>query len=74
LKSLIRAQKNIFPLMNNKNVVYKISCKNCDATYVGQRKRKLNTRISEYKNQLHIETKNKSAIVEYELRQNHRID
>jgi len=32
-------------LRKNKNIVYKLSCKDCDATYVGQTKRKLNTKI-----------------------------
>jgi len=32
--------------------MYMISCKNCDATYVEQTKRKLNTRISEHQNQI----------------------
>jgi len=34
------------------NVVYKINCQDCDASYVGQTKRILNTRISEYRNHI----------------------
>jgi len=51
--------------------VYKISCKDCDATYVGQTKRKLNTRISEYRNQINRKTSNTSVITEHRLRHNH---
>ena len=39
-------------MKNTKNVVYKVPCKDCDATYVGQTKRKLNTRINKHKSQL----------------------
>ncbi|KYM80408.1 hypothetical protein ALC53_09147 [Atta colombica] len=39
-------------MKNSKNVVYKVPCKDCDATYVGQTKRKLNTRINKHKSQL----------------------
>lgn len=31
-------------------MIYKIDCNNCDATYIGQTKRCLSTRISEHKN------------------------
>jgi len=47
LEEIIKAQKDL-PNYSKKNLVYKISCKNCDAIYVGQTKRKLNTRISEH--------------------------
>jgi len=40
--------------------VYKISCKNCDAIYVGRTKRKLNTRISEHRNQINRKSTNTS--------------
>ena len=36
------------PLLEKKNVVYKISCKECSSVYVGQTKRKLKTRIREH--------------------------
>jgi len=46
LERIIKAQKDTLSPGFNKNIVYKLS-KDCDATYVGQTKRKLNTRISE---------------------------
>jgi len=36
LSNLIKAQKDPLPASCKKNVVFKISCKDCDATYVGQ--------------------------------------
>jgi len=38
------------PKLSNKDVVYKLCCKNCDASYVGQTSRQLKTRISEHRN------------------------
>jgi len=52
LGRIIKAQKDTLPIKCYKNVVYKLSCKNCDATYVGQTKRKLNTRVTEHKNDI----------------------
>jgi len=37
------------PTGMNKNVLYKLACKNCDVAYVTQTKRKLNTRITEHR-------------------------
>jgi len=51
LNTFIRAQKDkLLSLLhsNIKLIVYKINCKNCDASYVGQTKRFLKTRINEH--------------------------
>jgi len=37
LGRIIRAQKDSLPIDFNKNIVYKLNCKNCDATYIGQK-------------------------------------
>ena len=44
--------KNIHLNDSKRNVVYKIDCKNCNASCVGQTGRKLNTRIKEYHNDI----------------------
>jgi len=44
----IKVQKDKNTLFDNNNVIYKICCKDCDASYVGQTKRKLKTRINEH--------------------------
>jgi len=50
LGGIIKAHKDILPKLSNKDVVYKLCCKNCDASYVGQTSRQLKTRISEHRN------------------------
>ncbi|KYN39812.1 hypothetical protein ALC56_05799, partial [Trachymyrmex septentrionalis] len=49
------------------NVVYKISCNNCDASYVGQTGRQLNTRIAEHRNHIRHNTSVRSVITEKRL-------
>jgi len=72
LNGIIKAQKNRLPDYSKKNVVYKISCNDCDAIYVGQTKRKLNTRITEHRNQINSKSSNKTVITEHGLRYNHK--
>jgi len=60
LGRIIRSQKDSLTLGCNKNVVYKINCKDYDATYIGQTKRKLSTRVGEHKK--HINKKNRQSL------------
>jgi len=39
LEGIIKAHKDILPKLSNKDMVYKLHCKNCDASYVGQMSR-----------------------------------
>lgn len=54
LKSFIRLHKDPLPELHHSNVIYKISCLDCDASYrrVGQTKRKLITRIKEHRSDI----------------------
>ena len=47
-KSFIKKGKDKLDFLSNQNVVYKISCDDCEASYVGQTKRKLSTRLREH--------------------------
>ena len=49
LGQIIKRGKDKVKPQDQNNVVYKISCKDCPATYVGQTKRTLQTRINEHK-------------------------
>ncbi|EFN60538.1 hypothetical protein EAG_15774, partial [Camponotus floridanus] len=49
LNKFICLHKDRLPLEYWTNVVYRINCINCDASYVGQTRRKLSTRIKEHK-------------------------
>jgi len=54
--------------------VYKISCKDCDASYVGQTKRQLKTRIKEHSNNIKLDTSKHSVITEHILKFSHKFD
>jgi len=49
LSEIIKTQKDPLSKLFNMNVVYKIYCKECDASYVGQTGRQFKTRILEQK-------------------------
>ena len=48
LRSILTHTKTPTPAKQQKNVIYKISCGNCDAFYIGQTCRPLTKRIKEY--------------------------
>jgi len=56
------------------NVIYKLECNNCEATYVGQTKRQLRTRIKEHKNNIKLDQSKHSVISEHIIKFNHSID
>jgi len=72
--SLIKVHKDFLPKASNMNVVYKISCKNCDALYVGQTCTQLKTRISEHKSHISRNTSTHSVIMEHRLQFKHDFD
>jgi len=74
LGEIIKAHKDILPKLSNKNVVYKLCCKNCDAFYVGQTSRQLKTRISEHHNYINKNITTQSVITECRLLFNHDFD
>ena len=63
----IKVQKDICPHTLKSNVIYKISCNNCDASYVGQTGRQLKTRITEHRNHIRHNTSVRSVITEHRL-------
>ncbi|XP_018347291.1 PREDICTED: uncharacterized protein LOC108751554 [Trachymyrmex septentrionalis] len=71
MNKYIRVQKDTCPRTSKNNVVYKIRCNNCDASYVGQTGRKLKTRIAEHRNHIRYKTSTRSVITEHRLLYNH---
>jgi len=74
LGRFIKVHKDTNNLHSNNNVVYKISCKDCDASYVGQTKRQLKTRIKEHCNNYKLLSSNPSVITEHMLNYSHAFD
>ena len=54
VQRFVHPQKDTLPNMFRTNVVYKINCRDCDTSYVGQTGKRLKTRIAEHHN--HIKT------------------
>jgi hypothetical protein len=68
LRRFIKVQKDVLPVSSCKDVVYRISCRDCNASYVGQTSRQVNTRISEHRNHIRRNASTRSVITD------HRID
>jgi len=65
----MKCDKDVLDPMSQHGVVYKISCHNCNASYIGQTKRQLQIRIKKYNSD--IRKKNESPLVISEHRLNH---
>jgi len=74
LNKFIKVHKDILSTLSRPNVVYKINCSNCDASYVGQTKRILNARISEHRNYIRRKSTQSSVITDHRLQSNHEFD
>ncbi|KAL6417181.1 hypothetical protein ACFW04_014610 [Cataglyphis niger] len=61
-------------LSNRTEVVYKINCKNCSASYIGQTKRHLSIRVKEHFNNIKMHASNLSVISKHKLEFNHDFD
>ena len=65
LDGIIKSQKNVLSYDCNKSVVYKICCRDCNASYIEKTERKLKTRIAEHRNNVNKKTSNLSVITEH---------
>jgi len=70
----IKTGKDPLPKKTKKHVVYKINCKDCDASYVGQTGRTLGTRINEHQNDIRKNTDKHSVITMHRLQHSHDFD
>jgi len=73
LNIFIKTGKDKIDRSNRCNVVYRIDCRDCEASYVGQTKRRLTTRIKEHKNDINKKSGILSVISSHRLR-NHEFD
>ncbi|KYM94598.1 hypothetical protein ALC62_14771 [Cyphomyrmex costatus] len=71
MSKYVKVQKDSLSKDSRNNVVYKISCNDCDASYVGQTSRQLKTRISEHRNHIKRNTTTRSVIIEHRLQHGH---
>jgi len=74
IEKIVRIQKDQTEYTKKSNIVYKISCKDCDATYTGQTKRQLQTRVKEHYNNIKLDSTKHSVISEHILKYNHMFD
>ncbi|KAG5317335.1 CYB protein, partial [Acromyrmex heyeri] len=72
LRSFIKRGKNDLEHVQNQNVIYKISCEDCDVSYVGQTKRQLKTRLHEH--DINISSKSPSVISNHRIEENHNFN
>jgi len=74
LNTLIRLDKDKLPNNERTNVVYKLNCNNCNATYIGQTKRHLHTRVKEHINNIKLHATNYSVISKHKIETGHDFD
>ncbi|EZA51188.1 hypothetical protein X777_10257 [Ooceraea biroi] len=55
-------------------LVYKIDCLNCDASYIGQTKRHLDTRLKEHRDDIKKHFSNHSVVSKHRLTKEHDFD
>lgn len=65
LKKIIRTHKDPLPNLNHNNVIYKICCRDCNASYMGQTGRQLITRIKEHRLNINRDVSSHSVITEH---------
>ncbi|XP_077277703.1 uncharacterized protein LOC143905912 [Temnothorax americanus] len=71
LNSVIKRGKDRLTMSKETNVVYQIDCVNCEASYIGQTKRHLETRIKEHFNDIKKHCSNHSVVSKHRSQNNH---
>ena len=73
LNKFITTGKDHIERLSCNDVVYKINCKDCESSYVGQTKRQLKTRVSEHKADIR-KASSPSVISQHRIGKNHEFD
>jgi len=71
MDNIIKVHKDQTEHNYKSNIVYKINCKDCEASYVGQTKRQLKTRTKEHFNNIRLDESRHSVITQHILNYNH---
>jgi hypothetical protein len=74
LTGFIKRHKDRTTVDTSNNVVYKLCCKDCNASYVGQTKRQLKTRLNEHIRNSNPNTLKQTVITEHTLEYGHTFD
>ena len=74
LGRFVRVLKDPLPAHEHCDVVYKISYKDCDASYVGQTSRLLKIRVAEHRCHINRNTIQHSMITDHRINYNHNFD
>src|SRR5436190_8884249 len=74
LGHFVKVLKDPLPSRERNNVVYRINCINCDASYVGQTCRSLKTRVAEHRGHINRNTNQRSVITDHRIEFNHNFD
>jgi len=74
LNKFIKVHKDSLSTSFRSNVVYKVQCSDCDASYVGQTKRLLKDRIGEHRNHIRRNSGQISVITNHRKKFNHDFD
>lgn len=70
----MKVLKDPLPHDSRPNVVYKINCKNCEASYMGQTGRMLKPRFKKHKQHINRNTTQHSVITKHRLLLSHDFD
>jgi hypothetical protein len=73
LNKFITTGKDHIDRLSCNDVVYKINCKDCESSYVGQTKRQLKTRVSEHIADIR-KSSSPSVITKHRIAENHEFD
>ena len=73
LRSMLTKVKDTLPLGKQSNVVYRIPC-SCGQVYIGETKRRLETRLKEHRDACERGMMEKSAVAEHAWENHHPID
>ena len=66
--------KDTLPMESRNGVIYKIPCKDCPASYVGQTKQSLAIRLKEHQWLVYTGDRDSSALAEHTLDTGHSTD